>query len=58
MLNLNTTTGDKNVSNNINVAGVAMSLNKNILPKRYYWYKSYSNLSEWDCLLFTHNQSE
>lgn len=36
MLNLNTTTGDKNVSNNINVASVAMSLNKNILPKRYY----------------------
>lgn len=36
MLNLNTTTGDKNVSNNINVVGIAMSLNKNILPKRYY----------------------
>lgn len=36
MKTIMTTTGSKSVSNNANVAGVAMSLNKAILPKRYY----------------------
>lgn len=36
MLNIKTKSGDKSVSNNVNVTDLAMSLNKDILPKRYY----------------------